>query len=108
MMLWTDHQQSIARGRVLDIAQRSQRSSKAARQALGIARGLVDDTLQTVAGEHGHRRLAALEAALDRQGLPARPFLVLREAITELARIPEGSAIDLLRPSLADIADHEL
>src|SRR6516162_3193393 len=52
MMLWAHHQQRVACGRMLDIAEGLQRSGKAARQALGVARFLVDDTLQTVAGEH--------------------------------------------------------
>src|SRR6516164_6649431 len=60
VMLGADHQQRVARRRVFYIAQRSQRPGKAARQALGVARLLIDDTLQPVASEHRHRRLAGL------------------------------------------------
>src|SRR5207253_1237924 len=92
----------------LDVAERLRRSGKALRQALGVARLLVDDPLQTVPGEHRHRRLAQLHTALDRQRLPARPLLVLSETIAELAGVAEGGPVDLLWASLADIADDEL
>src|SRR5947207_3423865 len=108
MMLGADHQQRIASGRVLDVAERLQRSGEASRQALRVARLLIDDTLQPVTGEYCHRRLAGCQTALDRQRLPARSLLVFGEAIAELAGIAEGRAVDLLRPALADVADDEL
>src|SRR5215469_12488149 len=108
MMLGADHQQRVSGRRVLDIAERPQRAGKAPRQALGIARLLVDHTLQTIAGKYRYRRLARLQAALDRQRLPARPLLVLGKAVGIFAGVAKGGAIDLLRPPLAFVADHEL
>src|SRR5947207_15086512 len=107
-MLGADHQKGIASRRVLDVAQRLQGFGKAARQALRVAGLLVDDTLQAVAGEHRYRRLAGCETALDRERLPARSLLVFGEAIAELTGVAERGAVDLLRPALADVADHEL
>src|SRR5439155_22822717 len=78
------------------------------RQALGAARLLVDDTLQPIASEHRHRRLAGRQTAFDRERLPARPLFVLGEAIAELTGVAEGGAIDLLRAALSDVADDEL
>src|SRR5438105_1038800 len=108
VVLGADYQERIARRRVLDVAERLQRSGKALCQALGVARFLVDDPLQTIPGEHGHRRLARLQTALDRQRLPARPFFVLGKTIGEFAGVAEGGAVALLRPAAADIADHQL
>src|ERR1700730_802255 len=73
MVLGANHEQRVASGGVLDVAQRLQGFGKAPRQALRVARLLVDDTLQPIAGEHRYRRLARLDAVLDRQRLPARP-----------------------------------
>src|ERR1700676_3384430 len=75
LMLGADDEQCIAGRRELDVVDSLQRLGHAAREALGIARFLVDDALQPEAGEHRHRRSAGLEAALDRQRLPARAFL---------------------------------
>src|SRR5271166_2483065 len=66
VMLGAHHEQRVAGGRRFDVVDRPQRAGKAARQALGVARLLVDDALQAEPGEHCHRRLARLYAALDR------------------------------------------
>src|ERR1700730_2541108 len=108
VMFWADHQERVARRRVLEVAEHPQRSGKALRQAPGLARLLVDNPLQTVTGEHRHRRLARLQPALDRQRLPARSLLVLGKAIGEFAGVAEGGTVDLLRPPLADIANDQL
>src|SRR5207253_4903924 len=108
LMLGADDQERVAGRRELDAEHRLQRLGHAARQALGGARLLVDDALQPEAGEHRDRRYPGLDAALDRQWLPARALLVLGEAVAELAGVAEGGAVDLLRPAFADVADHQL
>src|SRR5262249_43741565 len=108
LMLRADHQERIAGRRQLDVVDRLQRLGKAAREALRLARFLVDHTLQAESGEHGHRRLARLDAPLCRQRIPARAFFALGKAIGVFAGVAERRAVDLLRAPAADVADDEL
>src|SRR5260370_18252297 len=107
-VIWADNEDGVERHRELGVAHAAQREREGGGKRFRRAALLIDDAAGAFAGEERDGALAVGEAALDRERLPRRAFLVLGKAERQLARAAVRPPVDPPGPPAPDVADDEL